>query len=144
MGDPLPAAKVTAWRTVTKATAALRTVAILTRWTVAKATTALWAVAVLTGWTVAKATATLWTVAILTRRTVTEATATGPANPTMVKAWGVQVLIDGQEVGRKTSDSNKEWWSNPSLPPQEAALLNKADTPFAPLWGDFHLEIKPR
>jgi hypothetical protein len=75
---------------------------------------------------------------------VTEATATGPANPTMVKAWGVQVLIDGQEVGRKTSDSNKEWWSNPSLPPQEAALLNQADTPFAPLWGDFHLEIKPR
>jgi hypothetical protein len=75
---------------------------------------------------------------------VTDSTASGPANPTMVKAWGVQVYIDGNLVGRKTSEANKEWWTNPSLPPQEAALLSKPETPFAPLWGDFHLEVKPR
>ena len=75
---------------------------------------------------------------------LTDTTAVGQASPTMVKAWGVQAFINGQEVGRKTSEANKEWWTNPALPAQEASLLDKTQTPFAPLWGDFHLEVKPR
>jgi hypothetical protein len=67
-----------------------------------------------------------------------------PVVPTMVKAWGVAVFINGEEVGRKTSEANKEWWTNNALPPQEAALLDKTKTPFAPLWFDYHLEVRPR
>jgi hypothetical protein len=68
----------------------------------------------------------------------------GPVAPTMVKAWGVQVFINGEEVGRKTSEANKEWWTNASLPPQEPALLDKSKTPFAPLWADYHLEVRSK
>lgn len=68
----------------------------------------------------------------------------GPVAPTMVKAWGVQVFLNGEEVGRRTSESNKEWWTNASLPPQEAALLDKSRTPFAPLWADYHLEVRSK
>lgn len=67
-----------------------------------------------------------------------------PVNPTMIKAWGVAVFINGEEVGRKTSEQNKEWWKEASLPPQEAAMLDKTKTPFAPLWYDFHLEVSPK
>lgn len=67
-----------------------------------------------------------------------------PVNPTMIKAWGVQAFIGGDEVGRKTSEAgNKEWWKGgdgQKLPPQENAFLTKKNTPFAPLWFDYHLE----
>ena len=69
---------------------------------------------------------------------------TKPVAKTMVEAWGVAVFINGEEVGRKTSKTNKEWWKDPGLPPQEAAMLDKTKTPFAPLWYDFHLEVAPK
>ena len=69
----------------------------------------------------------------------------GPIAPTMVKAWGVSVFLNGEETGRKTSEpGNKEWWTNAALPPQEAALLDKTRTPFAPLWHDYHLEVRTK
>lgn len=72
--------------------------------------------------------------------TVLKITEGKPVAKTMVEAWGVAVFINGNEVGRKTSKANKEWWKDAGLPPQETALLTKKNTPFAPLWYDYHLE----
>ena len=67
-----------------------------------------------------------------------------PVNPTMIKASGVEVFIGGELVGRKTSEAgNKEWWKEIQTP-QEAALLDKTKTPFAPLWYDYHMEVRAK
>ncbi len=65
-------------------------------------------------------------------------------NKTMVQQWGVAVFIDGQEVGRKTSQNNQEWWTKPGLAATESLLLDKSQTPFAPLWHDYHLEVRAK
>ena len=66
----------------------------------------------------------------------------------MIKAWGVSVLINGEEVGRKTSEGgNAEWWKGGkgvTLPPQDASMLDKTITPFAPLWYDYHLDVRSK
>jgi hypothetical protein len=62
-------------------------------------------------------------------------------NKTMVQQWGVAVFIDGQEVGRKTSKNDQEWWTTPGIAATENLLLDKTQTPFAPLWHDYHLEV---
>ena len=67
-----------------------------------------------------------------------------PVTPTMVKAWGVAVFMNGEEVGRKSSEANAEWWKKEGLPTQEAALLDKTKTPFAPLWWDYHMEVRAK
>ena len=59
-----------------------------------------------------------------------------------VKAWGVEVLHSGQLVGGKSSN-NKKWWEAGGLPPRsEGLILNKKQTPFAPLWGDYHVDVQ--
>lgn len=68
----------------------------------------------------------------------------GAVTQALIKAWGVSIWINGEEVGRETSEAGKEWWTNASLPPQEAALLDKTRTPFAPLWHDYHLEVRSK
>jgi hypothetical protein len=68
----------------------------------------------------------------------------GPATKALIRAWGVAVFIKGTEVGRRTSDGNKEWWNDARLPQKEAALLDKSKTPFAPLWGDYHLDVRAK
>jgi len=65
-------------------------------------------------------------------------------NKAMVQQWGVAVFIDGQEVGRKTSQNNQEWWTKPGLAATEALLLDKTQTPFAPLWADYHMEVRAK
>lgn len=64
--------------------------------------------------------------------------------PGMIKAKGVEVFIGGELVGRNSSEGNKEWWKAAGLPPQEAAMLDKSKTPFAPLWFDYHLEVRSK
>lgn len=76
--------------------------------------------------------------------TITKITEGKPVTPTMIKATGVAVFINGEEVGRKTSEANQEWWKKTGLPAQEAALLAKPNTPFAPLWADYHLDVRSK
>jgi hypothetical protein len=81
----------------------------------------------------------------ITPSTILGITEGKPVNPTMIKATGVEVFIGGELVGRKTSEAgNKEWWKGTGLPPQEAAMLDKSKTPFAPLWFDYHLEVRAK
>ena len=80
----------------------------------------------------------------ITPEAINKITEGKPVTPTMVKAWGVAVFINGEEVGRKTSEANAVWWKKEGLPPQEAALLDKSKTPFAPLWWDYHMEVRSK
>jgi len=72
-----------------------------------------------------------------------------PVTTSMIKAYGVQAFIGGEEVGRKSSEAGakSEWWKatdGTKLPPSEAAFLEKGKTPFAPLWWDYHLETSSK
>jgi hypothetical protein len=60
-----------------------------------------------------------------------------------VKAWGVEVLHGGDLAGGKSS-TNSQWWeSGQTIPPRaEGMILNKKQTPFAPLWGDYHVDVQ--
>jgi hypothetical protein len=60
-----------------------------------------------------------------------------------VRAWGVEVLHGGELVGGKSSTNNKWWDGGQATPPRaEGLILNKKQTPFAPLWGDYHVDVQ--
>ena len=42
------------------------------------------------------------------------------------------------------NDPKAKWWEAKSAPQQEPALLSKVQTPFAPLWGDYHADVRPK
>ena len=59
-----------------------------------------------------------------------------------VTLWAVEVTREGKTVGFLSKD-NKKWWESPNAPPTEPGVLkNKMETPFAPLWGDYHAEVQ--
>ncbi|MEQ1748127.1 MAG: Amuc_1102 family pilus-like protein [Prosthecobacter sp.] len=59
-----------------------------------------------------------------------------------IKAWGVEVLVDGQRVAGETS-TGKAWWEDAAtLNINDAVMLAKKDTPFAILWGDYDVGVK--
>lgn len=69
--------------------------------------------------------------------------------PNAVTFWAVEVTYDGKTVGflssegKSPSDPKAEWWKAPSAPPAVPGVLkNKMETPFAPLWGDYHAEVQ--
>lgn len=63
-------------------------------------------------------------------------------NANAVTLWAVEVTREGKTVGFLSKDG-KKWWESPSAPATEPAVLkNKMETPFAPLWGDFHAEVQ--
>jgi hypothetical protein len=63
-------------------------------------------------------------------------------NAGAVTLWGVEVTREGKTVGFLSKDG-KKWWESPSAPTTEPAVLkNKMETPFAPLWGDYHAEVQ--
>jgi hypothetical protein len=66
-----------------------------------------------------------------------------------VTLWAVEVSHEGKTVGfisskgKSPSDAGAEWWKATGAPPTVAGMLkNKMETPFAPLWGDFHAEVQ--
>lgn len=73
-------------------------------------------------------------------------------NMTLVSAYAVEVTKGGEVVGffskmggssyDNPADPKGKWWENKAAPQQEPALLSKPNTPFAPLWGDFHADVK--
>ena len=59
-----------------------------------------------------------------------------------LKAWGVEVVVDGQRVAGESS-TGKPWWEDTAkLAINENELLAKKDTPFAILWGDYDVGVK--
>lgn len=71
------------------------------------------------------------------------------AEANAVTFWGVEVTYNGNTVGflsskgKTPSDAGAEWWKSDKAPPQAPGmLLNKSQTPFAPLWGDYHCDVQ--
>ena len=54
---------------------------------------------------------------------------------------GVVVSYGGNVVGGFPLGGAK-WWESPKVTIQDGLLLPKVKTPFAPLWGDYDLEVK--
>lgn len=63
----------------------------------------------------------------------------------MIVAYGVEVEYEGKTVGFFDSTGKKKpeqaFWKTSNFPPADG-LLAKKDTPFAPLWSDYHVEVR--
>lgn len=57
-------------------------------------------------------------------------------------ALGVEVFKGGALAGGYSTNGGKFWEKADNFLIQDGALLPKAKTPFAPLWGDYDLETK--
>lgn len=59
-----------------------------------------------------------------------------------IKAMAVEINHQGQLVGGHTTIPGK-WWENPaSFSIVDGSILAKSKTPFAPLWGDYDVDVK--
>lgn len=84
----------------------------------------------------------LASVVYLSPSAVYRLTGSNRVNAGAVTLWGVEVTREGKTVGFLSKDG-KKWWESPSAPTTEPAVLkNKMETPFAPLWGDYHAEVQ--
>lgn len=91
-------------------------------------------------------------VVYITPSTILKVTGKPEGNPSLVTFWAVEVQMDGETVGflskgpngvkKSPNEAGAKWWESASAPPQEPDLKNKAQTPFAPLWGDYHLDVE--
>jgi hypothetical protein len=61
-----------------------------------------------------------------------------------VEYVGFEVLINGEKVAQETSKGKVGWWSAASdkiSRTEKVPLLNKSETPFAPMWWDRYAEV---
>ena len=61
-----------------------------------------------------------------------------------VEYVGIEVLINNEKVAQETSKGKVGWWNAPSDKISDTdlvPLLNKAETPFAPMWWDRYAEV---
>jgi hypothetical protein len=72
------------------------------------------------------------------------------AVPNMITMWGIEVFNGTQLVGfissrgKSPTQAGAQWWKGDNAPPQVPGLLrNKTQTPFAPLWYDYHAPVQP-
>lgn len=63
-----------------------------------------------------------------------------------VRGWGVDFFAEGQRVGGDTSLGKGPWWEEKKdqFNFLQGMLLGKAQTPFAPLWGDYDVPVKAK
>jgi len=86
--------------------------------------------------------------------TILRVTGKAEGNASLVTAYAVEVTKGGEVVGffskfggatiDNPSDPKGKWWESKAAPQQEPALLSKIQTPFAPLWGDYHADVRPK
>lgn len=85
--------------------------------------------------------------------TVLRVTGRPEGNAQLVLGYAVEVSSGGSVVGYfskfqgstsvNPNDKDKRWFELPSAPPKdEGGLLNKVQSPFAPLWADYYADIK--
>jgi hypothetical protein len=66
------------------------------------------------------------------------------AGKSAVEYVGYEVLINGEKVAQETSKGKVGWWNAASdkiSRSDKVPLLNKAETPFAPMWWDRYAEV---
>jgi hypothetical protein len=86
--------------------------------------------------------------------TIFQVTGKPEGNAGLVTAYAVEASRGGAVVGffskfggstvTDPSDPKGKWWESKLAPKQEPGLLSKPQTPFAPLWGDFHADVKAK
>jgi len=60
-----------------------------------------------------------------------------------VKAWGYEVIVEGQRIEGKSSVGNKPWWeTTDGFSFNDGVMLAKTETPFSILWGDYDVSAK--
>ena len=60
------------------------------------------------------------------------------------KDAAVVISYQGKEVASLGLKQKQPWWTNPAIKPIPGYLLNKSETPFAPLSWDYYESIKPK
>lgn len=94
-------------------------------------------------------------VAYISPSTILKVTGKQEGNLGLVTYYAVEVTQGSNVVGffskgpkgtsKDPSDKAGRWWEAPSAPKSdEGGLLSKPETPFAPLWGDYHADVKPK
>jgi hypothetical protein len=88
-------------------------------------------------------------VAYISPSTIYALTGKNRGDASAITFWGVEVTYNGNVVGflssrgKSPSDAGAEWWKSDKAPAQAPGLmLNKQQTPFAPLWGDYHADVQ--
>ena len=86
--------------------------------------------------------------------TILSVTGKPEGNGSLVVAYAVEVTKGGEVVGffskaggasiDNPGAPNAKWWEGKTAPPQEPGLLSKPQSPFGPLWGDYHADVKPK
>lgn len=63
-----------------------------------------------------------------------------------VKGCGVEVLAEGKRIAGDTNLGTGAWWEEKkdSFAFLQGMLLSKSKTPFAPLWGDYDVEVRAK
>lgn len=86
--------------------------------------------------------------------TILRVTGKPEGNASLVVAYAVEVTKGGEVVGffskaggksiDNPADPAGKWWELKTAPPQEPILLSKPQSPFGPLWGDYHADVKAK
>lgn len=64
---------------------------------------------------------------------------------TDVQGFGVEVIAEGQRIAGESKPVSGPWWeSSDQLSIQQGAILHKSQTPFAALWGDYDVPVRPK
>jgi hypothetical protein len=89
------------------------------------------------------------TVVYISPSTIENLTGEERVNPAIVKSYGIEVFRGTDLVGLFSSvGGTNKFWEAPAVianyPASPGLLLTKAETPFAPLWGDYHVETQKK
>jgi hypothetical protein len=62
-----------------------------------------------------------------------------------IQGWGIEFIAEGQRVAADAKPVNGPWWEKTeALAMLQGLVLNKMQTPFAPLWGDYDVPVKAK
>ncbi|MHB1079924.1 MAG: Amuc_1102 family pilus-like protein [Prosthecobacter sp.] len=62
-----------------------------------------------------------------------------------IQGWGVEFVAEGKVIAAKSSVGNKPWWENKeTFSMLQGLLLNKLQTPFADVFGDYDVQVKAK
>lgn len=64
---------------------------------------------------------------------------------TDIQGWGIEFVAEGKRIAGDSSIGKSPWWEKTeSFTMMQGALLNKLETPFATLWGDYDVPVKAK
>ncbi len=64
---------------------------------------------------------------------------------TDIQGWGVEFVAEGKRIAGDSSVGKAPWWEKTeSFAMLQGLLLNKLQTPFASLWGDYDVPVKAK